>query len=496
MASLAGPVQGQARADEKRGKRDTQKSRRALFSVSQHRKSPGYPTSWASRWKHRQQTPAIPRIGGGSPRCGTPTNTPLALVRQQHGLITPDDESEPEVVLPQTIQIGPEVYTLSRFYANYATTASIVFFNQLPDHYKSDLSEASHTRHATHAVALASAARQLHQPGLMLEARQHYGKAIGTLNQALRDPVRARDDGNLVTMFLFGMFEVIVGKRSTKAIDLENNVFPHGTGGLQLFKFRAEQGLTNEVDRGCFMFFCHAALMEMFIQREHLTGIWSVLEEVDTPWGKGPVLEPLVRQVVDFKKAFDFKMQVQGDVSKLTAEPAEDLTELVKSGISLSNDLEAAVTLLGFSGASSFSGQPQRVFNGLFTLSSDVSVALARSHYRCLKIFMLERILDLKGILKEAPVKIDAEVGKMPSWSDGVAVVEEVLDDIRAVFGLDGKEAPADGLPYRTMTMFWPMVLVRTSCFAGPHNGRWVAERMLELTSETGFGLGVEAANL
>lgn len=103
------------------------------------------------------------------------------------------------------------MYTLSRFYANYATTASIVFFNQLPDHYKSDLSEASHTRHATHAVALASAARQLHQPGLMLEARQHYGKAIGTLNQALRDPVRARDDGNLVTMFLFGMFEVSCG---------------------------------------------------------------------------------------------------------------------------------------------------------------------------------------------------------------------------------------------------------------------------------------------
>ncbi|KAI8238084.1 hypothetical protein K4K57_002878 [Colletotrichum sp. SAR 10_99] len=444
MASLAGPVQGQARADEKRGKRDTQKSRRALFSVSQHRKSPGYPTSWASRWKHRQQIPAIPRIGGGSPRCGTPTNTPLALVRQQHGLITPDDESEPEVILPRTIQIGPEVYTLSRFYANYATTASIVFFNQLPDHYKSDLSEASHTRHATHAVALASAARQLHQPGLMLEARQHYGKAIGILNQALRDPVGARNDGNLVTMFLFGMFE----------------------------------------------------LMEMFIQREHLTGIWSVLEEVDTPWGKGPILEPLVRQVVDFKKAFDFKMQVQGDVSKLTAEPAEDLTELVKSGISLCNDLEAAVTLLGFSGVSSFSGQPQRVFNGLFTMSSEVSLALARSHYRCLKIVMLERILDLKGILKEAPIKIDAEVGKMPSWSDGVAVVEEVLDDIRAVFGLDGKEAPADGLPYRTMTMFWPMVLVRTSCFAGPHNGRWVAERMLELTSEAGFGLGVEAANL
>lgn len=236
--------------------------------------------------------------------------------------------------------------------------------------------------------------------------------------------------------------------------------------------------------------------MEMFIQREHLTGIWSVLEEVETPWGKGPILEPLVRQVVDFKKAFDFKLQVQGEISKLASSPAEDLLELVQEGIGLSNDLEAAVTLLGFSGVSSCSGQQQKVFNGLFSLSTEVTIAIARSHYRSLKLYVLERVVELRGILKETSATIGPELGRIPGWSDGVTVVEEVLDDIRTVFGLEGKEAPTDGLPYRTMTMFWPMVLARTSCFAGPHNGRWVAEKMLELTSESGFGLGVEAANL
>lgn len=240
----------------------------------------------------------------------------------------------------------------------------------------------------------------------------------------------------------------------------------------------------------------------MFIQREHLAGIWSVLEDVETPWGKGPILEPLVRQVVDFKKAFDFKVQVQGggrseDASKMG--PPEDLVELVEGGVSLCGDLEAAVALLGFSGTSSYADQQQKVFNGLFSLSSEVSIATARSHYRSLKVFVLERVIDLENILKEASETMTTvpEIrGPLPTWADGVAAVEEVLDDIRVVFGLEGKEAPADGLPYRTMSMFWPMVLVRTSCFAGPHNGRWVAERMLELTSESGFGLGVEAASL
>ncbi|KXH63939.1 hypothetical protein CSAL01_05146 [Colletotrichum salicis] len=486
MASLAKPQQGHSRLEEKRTTRDGPKPRRTFLSVSQQRRSFGYPASWTSRWKHRQQPP--PTRPHSQPQDSSPG--PLALARRDSSqTLLVSEEEEPELALSKSIQIGPEVLSVSRFYTNYAAQASILIFSQLPEYYDIDLSDASHARHATHAVALASASRSLRQSGLMVEARQHYGKAISTLNQALQNPVAVRDDANLVTLFLFGMFEVINGKRGTSTIDLQENVFPHGAGGLQLFKFRADHGLTNEVDKACFTFFCHAA-------RDHLTPLWSMLEEVETPWGKGPVLEPLVRQVVDFKRAFDFKVQVQGNLTKLTDSPPEDLLDLIRGGIDLSSDLEAAVAFLGFSGASTCSGQQQKVFNGLFSLSSESSVAIARSHYRSLRVYLLERIIELRNILKESSGKVATSLGPMPSWSDGVSVVEDVLEDIRTVFGLEGKEgAPIEGLAYRTMTMFWPMVMVRTSCFAGPHNGRWVAEKMLELTTESGFGLGVEAAS-
>ncbi|KAK1707360.1 hypothetical protein BDP67DRAFT_527023 [Colletotrichum lupini] len=492
MASLAKSQQGHSRVEEKRMTRDGPQPRRAFISASQQRRSSGYPASWTSRWKHRQQPPSIRYQT--EPQDSSPG--PPVLIRRESSQTLLDSDEEPELVLPKSIQVGPEVLSVNRFYTNYAAQASIMIFSRLPEYYDVDLSDASHARHATHAVALASASRSLRQSGLMVEARRHYGKAISTLNQALQDPVAVRDDANLVTLFLFGMFEVINGKRGTSTIDLQENVFPHGAGGLQLFKFRAEHGLTNEVDKACFTFFCHAALMEMFIQRDHLTPLWSMLEEVETPWGKGPVLEPLVRQVVDFKRAFDFKVQVQGNLTRLTENPPEDLLDLIRNGIDLSSDLEAAVAFLGFSGASTCSGQQQKVFNGLFSLSSESSVAIARSHYRSLRVYLLERIIELRNTLKESSGKVAISLGPMPSWSDGVSVVEDVLEDIRTVFGLEGKkEAPTEGIAYRTMTMFWPMVMVRTSCFSGPHNGRWVAEKMLELTTKSGFGLGVEAAS-
>ncbi|OHE98447.1 hypothetical protein CORC01_06238 [Colletotrichum orchidophilum] len=491
MVSLAKPQEGHSRVEESRGKRDAHKPRKAFLSTSQKRRSSGYPASWTSRWKHRPHPP--PTRHQSQSQDSSPG--PVVLGRKDSSQKLLDSEEEPELVLSKCIQVGPEVLSVNRFHANYAAQASILIFSRLPEYYDIDLSDASHARHATHAVALASASRSLHQSGLMVEARRHYGKAISTLNQALQDPVAVRDDANLVTLFLFGMFEVINGKRGTSTIDLQENVFPHGAGGLQLFKFRAHHGLTNEVDKACFTFFCHAALMEMFIQRDHLTPLWSMLEEMETPWGKGPVLEPLVRQVVDFKKAFDFKVQVQSNSSTFNDSPPEDLLELVRSGIDLSSDLEAAIAFLGISGASTCFGQQQKVFNGLFSLSSESSVAIARSHYRSLRVYLLERTIELRNILKESCEHVAISLGLMPSWSDGVSVVRDVIEDIRIVFGLEGKkETPTGGLAYRTMTMFWPMVMIRTSCFAGPHNGRWVAERMLELTSESGFGLGVEAA--
>lgn len=185
-------------------KRDGPKPRRAFISASHQRRSSGYPASWTSRWKHRHQpSPIRPH---SEPQDSSPG--PLVLIRRESSQTLLDSDEEPELVLPKSIQVGPEVLSVNRFYTNYVAQASILIFSRLPEYYDVDLSDASHARHATHAVALASASRSLRQSGLMVEARRHYGKAISTLNRALQDPVAVRDDANLVTLFLFGMFEV------------------------------------------------------------------------------------------------------------------------------------------------------------------------------------------------------------------------------------------------------------------------------------------------
>ncbi|OHW91858.1 hypothetical protein CSPAE12_09507 [Colletotrichum incanum] len=353
------------------------------------------------------------------------------------------EQAAEEAPLYKPIQVGPEVMSVNHFYTSYSANASVSIFSRLPAYYTVDLTDAGHVRHATHAVALLTASKSLRQSGLMMQAKWHYCKALSTLNQALRDPVGVRDDANLVTLFLFGLYE----------------------------------------------------LMETFIQRHRLTPLWPVLETVETPWGKGPILEPLVRHVVDFKRAFDLSVQIEGEKPGLGKVSAEELLRLLREGVSLSQDLDAAVTFLGFSSVLTCSEPEQKVFNGLFILSDKMSAGIARSHYRALKIYVLERIMELLNRIRETAGKVSKDLGPMPTWSDGVTVVEEIIEDIQIVFGLEGREhVTAEGMAYRTMTMFWPVVMVRTSCFAGPQNGKWVSETMLELSSNAGFGLGLEAA--
>ncbi|GKT89153.1 C6 zinc finger domain-containing protein [Colletotrichum tofieldiae] len=123
-------------------------------------------------------------------------------------------EQEPKPLIYKPVQVGPELPSVNHFYTSYTTHASVFIFSRLPAYYAVDLTDAGHVRHATHAVALLSASKSLRQSGLMLQARWHYCKALSTLNHALQDPIGVRDDANLVTLFLFGLYEVINGPRA------------------------------------------------------------------------------------------------------------------------------------------------------------------------------------------------------------------------------------------------------------------------------------------
>ncbi|KAJ0159118.1 hypothetical protein CTA2_10294 [Colletotrichum tanaceti] len=483
------------------------KQHKAFSTIPRQRRKAAVPASWMSRWKTRQKV--------APPPTGIQTQLdlagPLAIARErirQAEKAEQEARREPKLILHKTVQVGPECVSVNRFHTIYTAHTDVFIFSQLPAYYTDDAGGPDHVRHATHAVALLAAAKSLRQPSLMMKARRNYCKALSAFNHALREPKGVQDDANLVTLFLFGLYEggvsyscsraiqVIDGPRGKNTVDLQENVYPHGAGGLELFKYRADHGLSNEVDRGCFMYFCHAALMEFFIRRSHLTPLWLVLEMVETPWGRGPILEPLVRQVIAFKKGFDALSRAQNN----EAEPGkktspEALSKLLREGINVSDNLAAAVTFLGFSNVSSCSGRQQKLFNGLFIVTGKKSGCIAKSHYRALKIYVLERIMDLLSMIKESGGQVDEDVGPVPTWSDGVAVVEEIMEDMRAIFGLEGREqSSAEGTAYRTMTMFWPVVMARTSCFAGPRNGRWISEKMLDLSSSVGFGLGLEAA--
>lgn len=111
-----------------------------------------------------------------------------------------------DTTIPRGVHITAEVNSWNRFYRDYALHSGIALFNVLPRFYTS--SSSTCFQEALQAVALVSSALQLHQSGLMVRARRHYGKAITALNVALNDPVLTADDSVLVTLFLLSLFEV------------------------------------------------------------------------------------------------------------------------------------------------------------------------------------------------------------------------------------------------------------------------------------------------
>lgn len=61
---------------------------------------------------------------------------------------------------------------------------------------------------AVEAVGLAGMANIYRAPGLQIEAKRRYGRALARINRALRDPVEVTADSTLVGILTLGLFEV------------------------------------------------------------------------------------------------------------------------------------------------------------------------------------------------------------------------------------------------------------------------------------------------
>ncbi|KAF7158453.1 hypothetical protein CNMCM5623_003456 [Aspergillus felis] len=368
-----------------------------------------------------------------------------------------------DTTIPRAVHISAEVHSWNRFYRDYAIHSGISLFNVLPRFYTS--SSSTCFQEALQAVALVSSARQLHQSGLMVRARQHYGKAIMALNAALNDPVLTADDSVLVTLFLLSLFEMIIPEFLTSG--LKDPVFRchiHFEGALLLLRWRAERSRDSELDKSFLTFFSHICLMSMFINYEpFFDAKWLALEKFAAPWVKGPLLEPILAQTVDFKRRVHSQVTISHRPSRI------EVIQLIKDGTAICENLKATATSVKSSSNPDLpSHQQPTAFNNMFEVSTKTPEAIARCLY--------DR-------------EFDPSLGSM--------ILEQVCGEICTVLGLDGDHNMAEdeiGMAYRAYSIFWPLVVLLFSSLAGEKKRAWVQEKLRFIGETSGLGLATFAA--
>ncbi|KAF5006225.1 hypothetical protein FDECE_7385 [Fusarium decemcellulare] len=348
------------------------------------------------------------------------------------------------VTIFRTVPVSAEAHSLRCFYRDYAINSGITLLNILPNFDARGSPRCF--QEALQAVALASSARQQYQSGLMVRAWQHYGKAIAALNIALSDPVLILDDSLLVTLFLFSLFE----------------------------------------------------LMRLFINYEPCTAMWSALEQFTMPWTNGPILEPLLRRAVDFK------IRVRAKTTAMSHHLSrEEAIQLIKNGIDISRDLEAAAINVNSSSNSDLpSDQQPTAFNNMFATSTKTTEAIASALYRTVRFYIIELVSGVLAIVGEKDDGTSSAFEPQFELPKGAIVLEQICEEISIVFGFDGKheiqEKPT-GMAYRAFGMFWPMAIVLFSSFVEEAKREWVKDKLQYVGEITGYGLAtlaVRTANM
>ncbi|KAF5543945.1 C6 zinc finger domain-containing protein [Fusarium mexicanum] len=294
--------------------------------------------------------------------------------------------------VPRGVHMTAEVHSWNRFYNDYAVHSGITLFNVLPRFYTS--SSSTCFQEALHAVTLVSSARQLQQSGLMVLARRHYGKAITALNVALDDTVLTADDSVLVALLLLSLFEMIVPECFRKDADFQCHI--HFRGALLLLRWRAERARNSELDQSCFMFLSHICLMSMFLNNEPFDVKWLALERFAAPWIKGPLLEPILGRVVDFKRRARPQATIDHYPSRI------EVIQLIKDGIAICEDLDAtAASVKSSSNPDLPSHQQPMAFNNMFEVSTKTTEAIARSLYQTVRYHVVELVSSLVAFVEQ-----------------------------------------------------------------------------------------------
>ena len=116
--------------------------------------------------------------------------------------------------VPIALAHSPEQRALNFFFTNFViiprqSEASRGYLEYLPSLYANAPAESCLSS-ATSAISFATIGSDPAHRHLQPEARLKYGEAIKQLNVALRDPVLSRQNDTLITVLLFGLYEVSI----------------------------------------------------------------------------------------------------------------------------------------------------------------------------------------------------------------------------------------------------------------------------------------------
>lgn len=126
----------------------------------------------------------------------------------------------PSPLASAPLNLNMEDLALNYFYSSFINPNFLSF---LPD--QSDIFHKDPVfQNAITCTAIASFANRFGSHADLLQGRQLYAKALLLTNQALRDPVRIRDDATLVAVFLLGIFEVSIGSLAVVVEHASSNV--------------------------------------------------------------------------------------------------------------------------------------------------------------------------------------------------------------------------------------------------------------------------------
>ncbi|KDN66252.1 hypothetical protein CSUB01_06767 [Colletotrichum sublineola] len=424
----------------------------------------------AKRLRERERDRDVERKAAGSGGSGATSPAPAV-----------EEIVSRRSAMPKPLQIDSELSCLGQFHSNYACGGEIALFRLMAG-FKTSGTTSGVFDEALRATAFASSAVRMRQVRLMAPARRHYDSAVAMINSALRNPATAQDNSVVVALLTLSIYEALVPEMTPR------KVASHCRDSLVLLRHRADQGVASSLDSGLLAYLAHLGLLEIFLGAEGRYMILNVLKNAS--WTTHDVVEPLLARAVEFKKTVD---SVTSSIQRRNT----PITEILQTGLDIIRDLEAAANYKIMSPGPRRTAQQEGAvvgelnnFNNLLSRSSYASEAVIKGLYLTVRLHIIEYIMGLSIALGEPTYE---ELSILTSLPHGLTALEQICEQIRVVFGFDGREPASmnQGIGFKAWCMFWPMIAVLKSGFTDKDTKLWVMDKCSLVSQASGFGMAM-----